>query len=95
MEQGRAQYKSKRVAAIVALIVDHIEDIATHLPMISRILHLLVIDILAVRVAMRRNPDSIAALSGAEDDGAKRARGAATPGVSTASPLSRLTSHSR
>ena len=36
--------------ADVTLIVDHIEDIATHLPMVSRILHLLVIDILAVGV---------------------------------------------
>ncbi|MEO6279326.1 glucokinase [Roseateles sp.] len=103
----KAQERGAKVVAItasqsplakkadVALIVDHIEDIATHLPMISRILHLLVIDILAVGVAMRRNPDSIAALSGGEDDVAKPARGAATPGVSTASPLSRLTSHSR
>ena len=83
--------------ADLTLIVDHVEDIATHLPMVSRILHLLVIDILAVGVAMRRNPDSIAALSGGEDDDTKPARGAsaAAPGVSTASPLARLTSHSR
>jgi glucokinase len=83
--------------ADVTLIVDHVEDIATHLPMVSRILHLLVIDILAVGVAMRRNPDSIAALSGGEDDEGKAARSttAATPGISTASPLARLTSHSR
>lgn len=39
----------------VALIVDHVEDVETHLPMISRILHLLVIDMLAVGVAMRKN----------------------------------------
>ena len=43
--------------ADATLIVDHVEDITTHLPMISRILHLLVIDILAVGVALRRNPD--------------------------------------
>jgi glucokinase len=103
----KAQERGAKVVAITAsqtplarradatLIVDHIEDIATHLPMISRILHLLVIDILAVGVAMRRNPDSIAALSGTEDDDNKPARGTATPGVSIASPLSRLTSHSR
>ncbi len=107
----KAQERGAKVVAITAsqsplakkadaaLIVDHIEDIATHLPMVSRILHLLVIDILAVGVAMRRNPESIAALSaGAEDDEAKpAARGASTvaPGVSTASPLARLTSHSR
>jgi glucokinase len=106
----KAQERGAKVVAITAsqsplakkadvtLIVDHVEDIATHLPMVSRILHLLVIDILAVGVAMRRNPDSIAALSsGTEDDDAKPARGASTaaPGVSMASPLARLTSHSR
>ena len=106
----KAQERGAKVVAItasqsplakkadVALIVDHVEDIATHLPMVSRILHLLVIDILAVGVAMRRNPDSIAALThGAEDDEAKAGRGATTaaPGVSMASPLARLTSHSR
>jgi len=101
----KAQERGAKVVAITAsqsplakkadvtLIVDHIEDIATHLPMVSRILHLLVIDILAVGVAMRRNPDSIAALSGGgpEDDDSKTA----APGVSMASPLARLTSHSR
>jgi len=108
----KAQERGAKVIAITAsqsplakkadatLIVDHIEDIATHLPMVSRILHLLVIDILAVGVAMRRNPDSIAALSAgaaADDDEAKPTRGARTaaPGVSLASPLARLTSHSR
>lgn len=106
----KAQERGAKVVAITAsqsplakkadatLIVDHIEDIATHLPMVSRILHLLVIDILAVGVAMRRNPDSVAALtSGAPDDDAKPGRGASTaaPGVSLASPLARLTSHSR
>ena len=106
----KAQERGAKVVAItasqsplakkadLALIVDHIEDIATHLPMVSRILHLLVIDILAVGVAMRRSPGSIAALTaGAEDDDGKGARGAGTaaPGVSTASPLARLTSHSR
>lgn len=106
----KAQERGAKVVAITAsqsplakkadatLIVDHIEDIATHLPMVSRILHLLVIDILAVGVAMRRNPESIAALTaGGEDDDAKPGRGASTaaPGVSMASPLARLTSHSR
>ncbi len=41
--------------ADVALIVDHVEDVATQLPMVSRILHLLVIDVLAVSLAMRRS----------------------------------------
>lgn len=103
----KAQERGAKVVAITAsqsplakkadaaLIVDHVEDIATHLPMVSRILHLLVIDILTVGVAMRRNPDSIAALSaGTEDDEAKPTRNTA-PGVSMASPLARLTSHSR
>ncbi len=108
----KAQERGAKVVAITAsqsplakkadvtLIVDHVEDIETHLPMVSRILHLLVIDILAVGVAMRRSPGSIAALAGGEVDdaeGGKPARGAATvaPGVSAASPLARLTSHSR
>jgi glucokinase len=106
----KAQERGARVVAITAsqsplakkadvtLIVDHVEDIETHLPMVSRILHLLVIDILAVGVAMRRSPDSIAALdSGDVDDPKPAARGASTvaPGVSAASPLARLTSHSR
>lgn len=107
----KAQERGAKVVAITAsqsplakradvtLIVDHVEDIETHLPMVSRILHLLVIDILAVGVAMRRSPGSIAALAEGEvaDVDAKPARGAATvaPGVSAASPLARLTSHSR
>lgn len=91
--------------ADAALIVDHAEDVATHLPMISRILHLLVIDILAVGVAMRRNPEGAELLSRQaqialdenEDAGTKPKAGArrAAPGVSLASPLAKLTSHSR
>jgi glucokinase len=95
--------------ADAALMVDHVEDVATHLPMVSRILHLLVIDILAVGVAMRRNPDDIALLGALGGEAEERldenaspadklvARGArsAAPGISLAAPLSRLTSHSR
>ncbi|MDC8786048.1 glucokinase [Roseateles koreensis] len=92
--------------ADAALIVDHVEDVASHLPMISRILHLLIIDILVVGVAMRRKPESGDLLTRAPqqalDDqelqgsagGTTGARRAAL-GVSLASPLSRLTSHSR
>ncbi|MCU6434508.1 glucokinase [Undibacterium sp. Jales W-56] len=93
--------------ADAALIVDHVEDVSTHLPMVSRILHLLVIDMLAVGVAMRRNPDGGSLLGGEADerldeasvsskktDSVKGARNEA-PGVSIASPLARLTSHSR
>lgn len=87
--------------ADVALIVDHQEDVATHVPMVSRILHLLVIDILAVGVAMRRNPEGVDLLPPAaqstDEAGLKAAAsaGRTAPGVSLASPLARLTSHSR
>jgi glucokinase len=91
--------------ADAALIVDHVEDVSTHVPMISRILHLLFIDILAVGVAMRRGPGGLDRLQGHADERldestqekqppAKEARSGA-PGVSTASPLARMTSHSR
>ena len=46
--------------AQTVLAVDHLEDAATQLPMVSRILHLLVVDILAVGVAMRRPPAAAA-----------------------------------
>ncbi len=93
--------------ADAALIVDHLEDVSTHLPMISRILHLLYVDILAVGVAMRRNPESLGLLNrvdersddapeanAAKSQGADGAQSAA-PGVSIASPLAKMTSHSR
>jgi glucokinase len=90
--------------ADVALIVDHVEDVATHVPMVSRILHLLVIDILAVGVAMKRGTDSVAVLpastvarldeaqQGAAPVPATRRAG---PGISAAGTLAHLTSHSR
>jgi len=68
--------------------------------MVGRILHLLVIDILAVGVAMRRGvKDALPVYaSGALD----RARSQAAsppqhggPGIRTSGPLARLTSHSR
>jgi glucokinase len=40
--------------ADVALILDNVEDSATQVPMISRILHLLMVDILVVGVTMHR-----------------------------------------
>lgn len=40
--------------ADTVLAVDHVEDASTHVPMVSRILQLLVVDILTVGVAMRR-----------------------------------------
>jgi glucokinase len=89
--------------ADVALIVDHVEDVATHVPMVSRILHLLVIDILAVGVAMRLGAAGVAALpkeaAAGLDEGRPEAPrpGAVTsgPGISAAGALARLTSHSR
>jgi glucokinase len=89
--------------ADAALIVDHVEDVTTHLPMVSRILHLLVIDILAVGVAMRGQSVEAAALDepevqldkNAEEGTPRRGAARAAPGVSMATPLARLTSHSR
>jgi glucokinase len=65
--------------------------VATQVPMVSRILHLLVIDILAVGVAMRRSGAEHAAAAILPAGGKRRA----TPGVSTAGTLARMTSHSR
>ena len=88
--------------ADLALIVDHVELLDTHVPMVSRILHLLVIDILAVGVAMRRSGGAGMASAAETDLPALASRRGATagalpgalPGVSTATPLARLTSHS-
>jgi glucokinase len=94
--------------ADVALIVDHVEDIATQVPMVSRILHLLIIDILAVGVAMRQGQAGVDALPALHQGDAAGAAAEATtppasaqrvgPGISTAGlgiDLARLTSHSR
>ncbi|MCK6420727.1 MAG: glucokinase [Aquabacterium sp.] len=78
--------------ADLALIVDHPEDPNIQLPMISRILHLLVVDILAVGVSMRRQGMDAGA-AGAAIGAAGRHR--APPGVSASLPYARLTSHSR
>ncbi|HEX2013346.1 MAG TPA: glucokinase, partial [Roseateles sp.] len=110
----KARERGAKVVAITAsqsplakkadavLIVDHVEDVATHLPMVSRILHLLVIDILAVGVAMRRDPEGVLAgraREALEEQAAaprpQRGASSAAPGVSLATPLARLTSHSR
>jgi glucokinase len=89
--------------ADVALIVDHVEDIATQVPMISRILHLLMIDILVVGVSMRRGENSLPQLGDAatmaldeeRPEKAPRAARPTSPGVSSAGALADLTSHSR
>jgi len=89
--------------ADVALIVDHVEDMATQVPMVSRILHLLVIDILAVGVAMRLGEQGATALPQEATVGLANSRPEppapvarrAGLGISAAGPLARLTSHSR
>ncbi len=73
--------------ASLTIAVDHAEDVATQMPMVSRILHLMVIDILAVGVAMSQGGDS-----------AGPARAAAECGVSPREPkpdLEQLSWHSR
>jgi glucokinase len=85
--------------ADVALIVDHVEDVSTQLPMVSRILHLLVIDILAVGVAMKRGAealpqDAAQALDETRPEPRVPSAQRAGPGVSAAGPLARLVSHS-
>jgi glucokinase len=69
--------------ATVAIPIDHPEDIGTQMPMISRTLHLTVIDILAVGVAMRHGVVPAAARA------AEPARDRAAP------DLAHLTSHAR
>ena len=68
--------------------------------MVSRILHLAVIDILAVGVAMRLGVAGVAALpkEALEDARPEPPRPGAVspgPGISAAGALARLTSHSR
>jgi len=81
--------------ADVSLIVDHVEDVDLHLPMVSRVLHLLMVDIVTVGMAMQRQ-ESLAPPAGSEMDEPRlvpRARTVA-PGVSAATPLANITSHS-
>jgi glucokinase len=89
--------------ADVAIIVDHVEDVATHVPMVSRILHLLVIDILAVGLSMRRGAPALPELPAQAAAGLDETRGEPPapsarrigPGISSAAPPAALTSHSR
>ncbi len=81
--------------ADVALIVDHVEDVDLHLPMVSRVLHLLMVDIVSVGLAMQ-HATGLAPPAGSELDEPRiepRARTVA-PGVSAAAPLANITSHS-
>ncbi len=83
--------------ADTVLAVDPVEDAATQVPMISRILLLLVIDILAVGVAMRRPPQGRIdplALAAATPAGVDAPTAAETPST-TPAPLAHMTLHSR
>ncbi len=91
--------------AHTVLAVDHVEDSATQVPMVSRILQLLMIDILTVGVALRRAPQGDvgpgAALSDAMVDGeafpgpSGLTDGAEAVPVAPTTPLARMTLHSR
>jgi glucokinase len=72
--------------ATLAIAIDHGEDIATEIPMVSRILHLAVIDILAVGLAM-----SHGAAQGIEPGEEQEAAAPRDP----ARDFAGLTSHSR
>jgi glucokinase len=80
--------------ADVTLIVDHVENTDVHLPMVSRVLHLLMVDIVSVGVALQRQQPLAPDVGSEFDEPAPplRARSVA-PGVSAAMPLAQLTSH--
>jgi glucokinase len=75
--------------ADLALIVDHPEDADTQLPMVSRILQLLVIDILAVGISLRRDGATASAR------GTHASTDAPPPGAGALLPHARLTFHGR
>ena len=75
--------------ADAALVAEHNEHAATHLPMVSRVLHLLLVDILVVGLEMRR------AVGKTATEASRPAGAAAAPGVRMASPLRPAISHSQ
>jgi glucokinase len=85
--------------ADTVLAVDHVEDASTQVPMVSRILQLLVVDILAVGVAMRRQAPPVPEASAPvlETEAVPRSPRVAppAPGSDAAASLSRMTLHSR
>ena len=88
--------------AHLSLIVDHVEDIATQVPMISRILYLLMVDILVVGVALQRGnavpsmgSDAAADLDESQPGSATAKARRKAPGVSAAGELAHLLAHSR
>ena len=79
--------------ADLTLVVNHGEDITTQLPMVSRVLHLLMIDILVVGVTMQRRLPPLPQTPPSHD--MSTGTGMSQAGTSTAIPLAYLTSHSR
>jgi glucokinase len=74
--------------ATITIAIDHSEDVATQVPMISRILYLLIIDILAVGVAMRTGAQEMLLPDAAK---ARANRGA----DATGNRLARMVSHTQ
>jgi glucokinase len=81
-------------AADVALLVDHDEDPDTEMPMISRILHLLIIDVLAVGIAVRRSNRSDAQAAVNAASAKLRALGPDAASSKTTGPLGVVVHHS-
>jgi glucokinase len=75
--------------ADAALVAEHNEHAATHLPMVSRVLHLLLVDILVVGLEMHR------AVGKAANDTSRTVGTPAALGVRMASPLRPAISHSQ
>ncbi len=88
--------------ADLTLVLDHVEDVSTHVPMIGRILHLLMIDILVVGVTLRRGEENLpklanettVALDEARPEGTAPAAKRTSLGVSSAGSLAHLSSQS-
>jgi glucokinase len=89
----------------VCLAVDHAENLDTHVAMVSRILQLLVIDVMAVSLATRRHGQSAdddldtefplldAEIESESEPEAELVEKRGRMGVATARPLSQITSH--
>ena len=77
--------------ADAALVADHNENAATHLPMVSRVLHLLLIDILIVGLEMRHSVTHTLE----KDLSEKPLDAHGTPGVRLSAPLKPYISHSQ
>jgi glucokinase len=68
--------------ATVCIPVEHNEDSSTFVAMISRILHLLVVDMVSVGLAVRRHPaNTLPGLAGAEGAAPERGQRLGAPGV--------------